>query len=298
MGMVDARFLTFYGARMLAGRLFDDRHGSDVVLARPDTAVGAAVAPSVVLNAAAARKLRYASPSAAVGHVLTWTRLNWPKGQAPAMREGERSPIIGVVGDAKLGLNREAIRPMVYWVDPAFYSRLSVRVRPTDLAAFGKTVDALWRRTGHVRPPRREWVDQAVRRVYRDVIALDGLVSLCAALALLIAGVGIFALAVFTAERRRKEIGVRKALGATRSDILGWLLWQFARPVLLSTLISWPVAWLGLSAWLSHFPDRAPMGPDLFLAPTAAALSVAFLAVGGCAWRASNQKPALAIRYE
>ena len=298
MGMVDTRFLQFYGAKVLAGRLFEDRYGSDIVLARPDAAVDAAVAPSVVLNAAAARKLGYRSPSAAVGAVLTWTRLNWPKGQGPHVRKSERSRIVGVVGDIKLGLNREAIRPMVYWVDPAFFSRMSVRTRSADLTAFGERVDSLWIRTGHVRPPRREWVDQAVRRVYRDVTSLDVMVSICAALALLIAGVGIFTLAAFTAERRRKEIGVRKALGAARSDILNWLLWQFAEPVLLSTLISWPIAWLGLRAWLSHFPDQAPMGLDLFLASTVAALLVAFLAVAGCAWKTSSQKPALAIRCE
>lgn len=298
MGMVDARFLRFYGATALAGRLFEERYGSDVVLARTDTAVDEAVAPSVILNAAAARKLGYPSPSAAVGRDLSWTRLNWPKGRAPPVRKGERSEIVGVIEDMKLGLNREAIRPMVYWVDPAFFSRLSLRIRSTNITAFGEEVDNLWRQTGHARPPRREWVDQAVRRVYRDVTTLDVMVSICAALALVIAGVGIFTLAVFTTEHRRREVGIRKALGASRSDILGWLLWQFARPVLLSTLVAWPVAWWGIGAWLSHFPDRAPLGPDLFLASTVAALLVACLAVGGHAWKASNQQPALAIRYE
>jgi putative ABC transport system permease protein len=298
MGMVDARFLDFYGAKLLAGRLFEDRHGPDVALARPETAVDAAIGPSVVLNATAARQLGYASASAAVGQTLDWTRLNWPRGRAPAVRKSERSPIVGVVADIKLGLNREAIRPMVYWVDPAFFSRLSLRVRSPDLAAFGRTVDDLWRRTGHVRPPRREWLDQAVRRVYSDVTSLEAMVSICAGLALLIAGVGIFTLAVFTTERRRKEIGVRKVLGAARSDILGWLLWRFARPVLLATLAAWPAAWWGLGAWLSHFPDRAPLGPDLFLAATAASLLVAGLAAGTYAWKAANQQPALAIRYE
>jgi putative ABC transport system permease protein len=298
MGMVDDHFLNFYRARVLAGRLFEGRFGSDVVLARPATAVEAAVGPSVVLNATAARQLGYSSSSAAVGRTLVWTRLNWPKGQAPAVRRGERSQIIGVIDDLKLGLNREAIRPMVYWVDPAFFSRLSLRVRSTDIMAFGQEVDDRWRETGHARPPRREWVDQAVKRVYSDVTALEAMASICAGLALLIACVGIFTLAVFTAERRRKEIGVRKAFGAARSDILSWLLWQFARPVLLSMLLSWPVAWWGLGAWLSHFPDRTPLGPDLFLAASTAALAIAGLAAGACALKASNQQPALAIRYE
>jgi putative ABC transport system permease protein len=298
MGMVDVRFLNFYRAKVLAGRLFDERYGSDIVLGRSGAAVDAAVGPSVVLNATAARKLGYSSPSAAVGQTLSWTRLNWPEGRAPAARKGERSQIVGVIDDIKLGLNREAIRPMVYWVDPAFFSRLSLRTRPVDVAVFGAKVDDLWRRTGHGGAPRRQLVDQAVRGVYSDVTSLDVMVSICAGLALLIACVGIFTLAVFTAERRRKEIGVRKVLGAARSDILGWLLWRLARPVLLSTLVSWPAAWWSLGAWLSHFPDRAPLGPDLFLASTAAALLVAGLAVGACAWKASNQQPALAIRCE
>jgi hypothetical protein len=68
--------------------------------------------------------------------------------------------------------------------------------------------------------------------------------------------------------------------------------------VLLATLAAWPAAWWGLGAWLSHFPDRAPLGPDLFLAATAASLLVAGLAAGAYAWKAANQQPALAIRYE
>lgn len=298
MAMVDSRFLDFYRAKLLAGRLFDHQYGSDVGLTRPAAETDAAVAPTVVLNATAVRRLGYSSPSAAIGAVLNWTRLEWPKGKPPAVHKGERSRIVGVVDDMKLGLNRQAIRPMVYWVDPAFYSRLSLRIRSNDLAGFGKKVDDLWRVTGHVQPPKREWVDQAVRQAYADVIFLAAMISICAAIALLIAGVGIFALAVFTAERRRKEIGVRKALGAANLDILRWLLWQFAKPVLVSTLIAWPLAWWGLAAWLSHFPDRAAMGPGLFLAATAVALFVALLTVGGYAWTASRQKPALAIRYE
>ena len=75
-------------------------------------------------------------------------------------------------------------------------------------------------------------------------------------LAVMLAALGLFGLAAFTAERRTKEIGIRKSMGATRTDILRLLLWQFARPVLWANLIAWPAAYFAMRRWLDGFAYR------------------------------------------
>jgi putative ABC transport system permease protein len=115
---------------------------------------------------------------------------------------------------------------------------------------------------------------------------------------LFIAALGLFGLAAFVAERRTKEIGVRKAMGASTPDILGLLLWSFAQPVLWANLVAWPVSWCVMDRWLQGFSARIDLSPWLFLAATAAALIIAVSAVSGHALRVAAAKPVGALRYE
>ena len=118
------------------------------------------------------------------------------------------------------------------------------------------------------------------------------------ALALLLAAMGLFGLAAFTVERRTREIGVRKALGAHTSDVTRLLLWQFAKPVLAANLIAWPlVAWLMLR-WLKGFAYHIDLPLWLFPAAAAAALSIALLTVSGHSMRVARAAPVKALRHE
>ena len=81
-------------------------------------------------------------------------------------------------------------------------------------------------------------------------------------LAVIVACLGLFGLAAFTAERRTKEIGIRKVLGARIRDIVQLLAWQFSKPVMIANLIAWPVAWWVMRDWLNTFDARIDLGPD------------------------------------
>ena len=119
-----------------------------------------------------------------------------------------------------------------------------------------------------------------------------------ALVAALLACLGLFGLSLSTAERRIKEIGVRKAMGADRGDVLRLLLWQFCQPVLLANLLAWPAAWWLMRRWLAEFPYHVELQWWVFVLGSAAVVIVALVTVTGQALAAARAKPVLALRYE
>ena len=108
----------------------------------------------------------------------------------------------------------------------------------------------------------------------------------------------LFGLAAFTAERRTREIGVRKALGACTRDIVRLLLWQFSVPVLIANVIAWPVAWFYLHHWLEGYANHIRLSPLYFVGAGAIALVIAWATVFVHARRVANANPIHALRYE
>ena len=126
----------------------------------------------------------------------------------------------------------------------------------------------------------------------------DQVFAVFAGVAMLLGCMGLFGISLFTAARRTKEIGVRKAMGATSADIVLLLLWQFAKPVLRANLIAWPLAWWAMDRWLSGFAFHIALPLRIFPAASATALTIAILTVAGQAILVARQKPVLALRYE
>ena len=119
-----------------------------------------------------------------------------------------------------------------------------------------------------------------------------------ALLAVVIGCLGLFGLAAFTAERRTKEIGIRKVLGAQTQDIVRLLVWQFSHPVLIANLIAWPVAWWVMRDWLNGFDTRIALTPVPFLEAGLLALLIAIATIAAHAWRVARTNPIHALRYE
>jgi putative ABC transport system permease protein len=135
-------------------------------------------------------------------------------------------------------------------------------------------------------------------RLYIDTIIQAAVIVIAAIVALTIAALGLFGLSAFTTERRTKEIGVRKAMGASSRDILGLLLWQFTQPVLWANLIAWPVSFFVLRWWLQGFAYHVDLAPWTFAAAGAGALMIAWATVFVHALRVARAKPVMALRYE
>jgi putative ABC transport system permease protein len=291
----DVGFFEMHGLKPLAGRFFSADRGEDVVLDGPNA--GPQDQPSLVLNESAVRQLGFASPQDAVGKSVEWIR---PFAAPPTEPQAsfQSSRIIGVVSDFTLASIRTAVDPTMYFVDPISTPLLSAMVQGQRLPETLQSIDALWRSTGHVRPIKFEFMSEYMRQLYRDVQIQGGIVGASAGLAIVIACLGLFALAAFTAERRTKEIGLRKAMGASSFDVVRLLLWQFTKPVLWANLVAWPLAYWAAAQWLEGFAYRVSLPPWLFVSASLAAVLIAWASVAAKAWIAANAKPATALQCE
>jgi putative ABC transport system permease protein len=155
-----------------------------------------------------------------------------------------------------------------------------------------------WRQVIPTVPFAGETADRRLADLYAEDQRATRLVGIGTGLAVLIGCVGLWGLAAFSTARRVKEIGIRKAIGASAYDVLRLLIGQFLRPVLLANLFAWPLAWLAARAWLAGFGDRIALSPAYFLGASLIATAIAVLTVLGQSLRASRAAPAWALRHE
>jgi len=277
--------LELMGLKPLAGRFFDGRRLSDELPAGAEESQDRAY--PVVINEAGARRLGFGSPSEAIGRTFAITT-----GAAPRQ-------ILGVVTDFSRESVRRPIEPTFYENAPGRFSQLNVKLGGRDLPATLRAIDELWDRTADApRHISRVFVDERVRGLYRDLQRESTLLAVFTGVAMFLACLGLFGLAAFTAERRTKEIGLRKAMGAQTGDVVRLLLWQFSRPVLLATLIAWPMAAVVLADWLRGFAYRTDLAWWVFLAASAIAWAIAMSTVAARAIVAARAGPVAALRHD
>jgi putative ABC transport system permease protein len=167
-----------------------------------------------------------------------------------------------------------------------------------DPSAMRERIEQVWKRNIPQVPFDAKFADDIVREQYQRDEARGQLFAAFALLAVVIGCLGLFGLAAFTAERRTKEIGIRKVLGARSRDIVRLLAWQFSKPVLIANLIAWPVAWWLMRDWLNKFDERVTLGPAPFLFAGVIALVIAIATVVGHALKVARANPIHALRYE
>jgi putative ABC transport system permease protein len=270
---LDFDLFDFYAIKPLVGRL----PGVDGTVPRVTGA------DYVVLNETAAHNFGFGSPAQALGKTVP---LDTP------------TTVLAVVPDVSFDSVAQAVPPTAYfqWVDglDLISARLSGRDVPETLVA----IDALWRRLGNADPPRRAFLDQQIQQQYLGVLRQSQAFGLCALIAVSLSCIGLFALTSATAERRTKEIGIRKALGADTDDVVRLLLWQFGKPVVWSCLLAWPVAGFVMRRWLDTFAYHIDLPLWLFPAAAVAALLIALATVSTQSVLVARARPVEALRYE
>ena len=291
---IDPGYFSALQTRVLAGRLLSETFAKDR-LVRPEnnnpaaTAQWAARGINVVINRNAANMLGFRTPEAAIGQTIG-VGIEDPF-LAP-------STIVGVIEDTRLRTAREAVEPMVYTYDPSKTFQVIVRyagARPADVMA---GLNRVWRQFEPEIPFQARFGEAITGEAYAADQARAALFAAFSSLAILIASLGLYGLAAFTAERRTKEIGIRKVLGARVIDILRLLAWQFSKPVVLANLIAWPVGWWAMRDWLNGFDQRIALTPGPFALAGLLTLGIALLTVSGHSLRVARTRPVQALRYE
>jgi putative ABC transport system permease protein len=290
---VEFGFFELFGVKPLAGRTFRRDHGEDGVLADPNTAA----MPTVIINRTAARALGFSDPNAAIGKTLSWSHGRPSDDPAKGPAPLKPSRIIGVVGDMPDSV-RIAADPTFYVVHPLSSFFVTVRMTGKDIPGTVKALAETWKRTNAGQPYNSLALGQFRLGQYNDLVVQGTTVAFCAGLAVLIACLGLFALAAFTTERRTKEIGVRKVMGADTGQVVLLLLWQFTIPVLVATAIAIPLGMVAMSWWLGGFVYHAPLSAWIFVLAAAAGVAIAWCTVSWQSFSVARAKPAGALRYE
>jgi putative ABC transport system permease protein len=159
-------------------------------------------------------------------------------------------------------------------------------------------IEGVWTTVNAFAPFEYHFLNETIDAQYRNEQRLGRLFSYFAFLAVVISCLGLFGLASFVAEQKTKEIGIRKALGASTRSIVLLLSRDFTRWVLAANLIAWPVAWYTMSRWLQNFAYRSTIAWWSFLVAGAAALLIAWATVSLQTYKAARLNPVDSLRYE
>ena len=284
-------FLELYGYRPVAGRFFSAEMGTDV--SPPDNVWTSP--ESIVLNETAVRQLGFGSAEEAVGQVASFAHMFR---QPVTFTPWHAARIIGVVEDFQIGSVRGAIPPAVFFVDEGQSVVLSLKLDGRATPEALETIDRTWKELGGSGPLSRSFFEQTMQNMYLDLRRQTQVFSAFAGIAILIAVLGLVGLAAHAAVTRTKEIGIRKAVGGGRLEIMSLLLWQFSRPVLLANVIAWPVAYYVMGAWLQGFARRVELDWWMFAGAAAVTLAAAVAAVSMHTWVMAGARPVEALRYQ
>jgi putative ABC transport system permease protein len=292
---VDPGFFDAMGLRLAAGRWFDkSRPLDDMTLPYPPSPEAeralAQRGGNIVINELAAKRLGFERPREIIGKTFRAAIVDNEIGLVPVT-------VIGVVKDSRFRSVKLPLDPIMFSNTRSGHSYMIVRFRG-DPATVRSGVERMWKGITSDVPFTAEFSDDIMLELYEAEDARAKTFAGFALLAVVVACLGLFGLAAFTAERRTKEIGIRKVLGARSRDIVRLLAWQFSKPVIIANLIAWPVAWWVMRDWLNGFEARIDLGPGPFVIAGGLALVIALGTIAGHALKVARANPIHALRYE
>jgi putative ABC transport system permease protein len=243
---------------------------------------------NIILNESAVRQLGFNNTEDAIGKIINSTTYN-----------NTNYTIIGVVADNHIFSINAPPRPEAYLLQINEISAVTVRFKGSPHKIL-EQVKSVWNKVMGDAEISYVFVDQLLAGEFQQEQTEMKVFISFSLLAIVIACMGLFGSASFTVERRTKEIGLRKVMGARVKNIVTLLLWQFSKPVLIANIIAWPVAIFAMQSWLERFQYR--INP-LFMIPICLvsgfiALVIAWFTVAGNTTRVAKSKPIKALRYE
>ena len=268
---VDADFLDVMGIKIKEGRNFS----KDLSLDKTE---------SVIINETAVKEYELKNP---IGNTITELDL-----------QQKRKNIIGIVKDFHFTSLHGKIQSMVITQNPSAYKFLSVRIENGDLENTLAYIKDVWTSHNHTKKFEYYFLDEAFDKLYKREVEINNLLIQFTILAIFIACLGMAGLAAFTAEQRTKEIGVRKVMGASITNVISILTKQFIKWVLVANIFAWPIAYYAMEKWLENYPYRIELGINIFFISSFIALVISLITVGYQTLKAALANPADALKYE
>jgi len=235
----------------------------------------------VLINEAAAREWGWGDP---IGKTF--------EGFSPTFR------VAGVIEDFHYRSLKERIKPLILWPGSYSVNNVLVRISSKDIRQSLDVIENAWEEIGPGMPLDYTFIDDQFDSMYKAEDRLARIFRYFTLLAIIIACLGLFGLVSFSAERRTKEIGIRKVLGATVSNIVALLSRDFIKLVIAGFVIAIPIAWYAMNQWLADFAYRIEIGPGIFLLAGGAAILIALLTVSWQSVKAAVSNPVDSLRSE
>lgn len=267
---VDENFIDAFGMEIVRGQNF-----STDALKKPMS--------EIIINEAAFRMMGLESPLGI---------------KADLTNDRFRGTITGVVKDYNFKSLHDRITPLILWVNPGLFKYMFLKIHPGNLNETLRFVENKCKEIEPQFPFEYHFLDDAFESLYRAEGRMGKLFNSFTVLVILIACLGLFGLASYTVESRTKEIGIRKVLGASFTNIAGILCKEFIVLIVLANILAWPVAYHFLSLWLKSFAYRTDIGIMIFCASGLTAIFISLLTVSYQTFRAARSNPVDSLRYE
>jgi len=282
---IDYNYFDFYRVKPIAGRLPSRSRGTDLLMpAEPSRRL------SVFVNESAVQAVGFRSASDALEQEIV-------PGESP-LPPLANVTIVGVVPDIPVDSIRTRIQPTMYIVFPAGSTLMSIRLTGKHVPETEAAIDVVWRKLGEPMAPAHLFLDLYFRRMYIDIIQQRRVLGSLCGVAVFLSCLGLFGLSIYTAQRRTKEIGIRKVMGASTGAVMRMLLRAFSEPVLWASLVAWPVAAWMMMRWLEGFAYRVPLGWWIFPSATLLALGITLMTVSVHSYIVARVPPGRALRHE
>lgn len=272
---VDHGFIEQLNLQLIAGRTFTTNRAME--------------ADKILVNETSLKKLGIEA-AASIGQKI---HFDW-QGQHYAFE------IIGVLKDYHQTSPKDKIEPIIFELatEENSYGSLLASVSTENISESLQTLEKEWKTLIHDTPFEYSFLDENIKKQYTEDKKTASIINTFAGMALIICCLGLYGLSMYMAERRFKEIGIRKVLGASVNQIVGLMSMEFIKLVLIALLISIPISWYLLTQWLESFAFRTTLSPFVFVVAGAASLLVALATVSFESLRASSTNPVNSLRSE
>jgi len=270
MKPADTAYVRTYGLQLVAGRMYQ----------AGDTA------REYVVNETFVKKAGLKNAQAALGKLVVLGRSGTPK------------PIVGVVKDFHLYSLRQGLDPCILTTNQSFYGQAGLKVRSQNLTGTVAAIKQVWSATFPDFVFEHRFLDETIARFYESEDRLSKLFQVLAGVAIFIGCLGLYGLVSFMAERKVKEVGVRKVLGASTGHIVLLFSKEFLQLIVIAFAIAAPLSYYLMNKWLQDYENRISLGAGVFLLAAGVTVLIAFLTVGYRSVRAATANPVQALKSE